>query len=113
MIIFLFFLMGSTFQSTLPARGATLVYPRGYGGKKISIHAPREGSDISFPALVQASLISIHAPREGSDARDARRTPKARDFNPRSPRGERRQTVVNLSELLTISIHAPREGSDR
>ena len=34
------------------------------------------------------------------------------DFNPRSPRGERRRRGGNLQSLLIISIHAPREGSD-
>ena len=34
-------------------------------------------------------LISIHAPREGSDLLREGRTNKERNFNPRSPRGER------------------------
>ena len=81
-----------------------------------------------------ASKISIHAPREGSDCY-RRRTPGAgRNFNPRSPRGERHPALwgdVYLSafqstlpargatstlpvptDVMTISIHAPREGSD-
>ena len=55
------------FQSTLPARGATV---RELGGKKstrISIHAPRTGSD-AFPCLVARAYSN---------------------FNPRSPHGER------------------------
>ena len=34
------------------------------------------------------------------------------DFNPRSPDGERRQTVGRLGLIHGISIHAPRMGSD-
>ena len=101
------------FQSTLPARGATtstcflsLIWI-------ISIHAPREGSDAasvltpSFRPAFQSTLpargatlpfghireefgISIHAPREGSDSISCDRDKNAGDFNPRSPRGERR-----------------------
>ena len=82
----------------------------------ISIHAPREGSDVTvavdatpnciflstLPArgatpcrcnkVVGQVGISIHAPREGSDRRSTRKRVKsARNFYPRSPRGERRQ----------------------
>ena len=38
-----------------------------FGGKDISIHAPREGSDLSHVSHVWDDGISIHAPREGSD----------------------------------------------
>ena len=34
------------------------------------------------------------------------------NFNPRSPRGERRGIVTRGSAIVGISIHAPREGSD-
>ena len=36
---------GNKFQSTLPMKGATDNLKLGYGGTKISIHAPNEGSD--------------------------------------------------------------------
>ena len=80
------------FQSTLPARGATL-YPRAFQpAKVISIHAPREGSDAVEVLADEATfVISIHAPREGSD-------------------------VIHCAVAYApaaISIHAPREGSDR
>ena len=58
------------FQSTLPARGATL-RPSAYTvSLGISIHAPRTGSDIKNEgdAFFNA-YISIHAPRTGSDVR--------------------------------------------
>ena len=80
------------FQSTLPARGATLcgAWWTGSIQNPISIHAPRTGSDALHAyndALQQA--ISIHAPRTGSD--------------------EKKVAVVRRG---IISIHAPRTGSD-
>ena len=78
--------------------------------------------------------ISIHAPRAGSDHGRLRRQPRRRNFNPRSPCGERLivlllfQIVAGFQSTLpvrgatgpscqrrfgrSISIHAPRAGSD-
>ena len=101
-----------TFQSTLPAWGATTYdYSDGYL-TKISIHAPRMGSDAS-------SNLSIV---------------RFQYFNPRSPHGERlcgfkagfnyaafqstlpawgaTALAPTFENALTISIHAPRMGSD-
>ena len=101
------------FQSTLPVWGATRP------------PVPR----------LRAYLISIHAPRVGSDRGSCPRWFSLRDFNPRSPCGERRFIVhlgndsqafqstlpvwgaTRLFYILppraSISIHAPRVGSDR
>ena len=57
------------FQSTLPARGATRTRQPCIRPCDISIHAPREGSDSICSSLMPIPL----------------------NFNPRSPRGERRQ----------------------
>ena len=46
--------------------------------------------------------ISIHAPREGSDTTGTRCPTRTRDFNPRSPRGERRCSVI--SRRLTVAV---------
>ena len=100
------------FQSTLPVWGAT----------------------VGLPGVLQLVLISIHAPRVGSDGAGTARTPQPRNFNPRSPCGERRwrrwsrrrrrhfnprspggeRRGVGPPQLqqLGISIHAPRVGSD-
>ena len=82
--------MDLLFQSTPPARGATLdtlltkvVFP-------ISIHAPREGGDQADSTQPYSITISIHAPREGGDDEDE-----------------------DIDEDDEISIHAPREGGDR
>ena len=102
------------FQSTLPGWGAT--------GKTVS-ETPKAGR------------ISIHAPRMGSDYRASHSPDMRRDFNPRSPDGERRCYICGRPIDYTlfqstlpgwgathsrgqsripdhISIHAPRMGSD-
>ena len=81
----------SRFQSTLPARGATPATP---------------GRPASLP-------ISIHAPRTGSDTNTERGDAIGRDFNPRSPHGERLTGLSITGSTETISIHAPRTGSDK
>ena len=78
------------FQSTLPARGAT----------------------VDGQAAERTEEISIHAPREGSDQEREPRKKRLRNFNPRSPRGERLDFDELTQFLWEISIHAPREGSD-
>ena len=55
------------FQSTLPARGATMGALDMGLTEDISIHAPRTGSDEIPSASPSAATISIHAPRTGSD----------------------------------------------
>ena len=57
----------NTFQSTRPARGATIMGEGGLISKVISIHAPREGRDKELTRMTYADFISIHAPREGRD----------------------------------------------
>ena len=78
------------FQSTLPARGATASNRRKKFLQVISIHAPRTGSDIGDGADNRRREISIHAPRTGSDPCKQVAFKSQRNFNPRSPHGERR-----------------------
>ena len=78
------------FQPTLPARGATCI--GGFSGYhlQISTHAPRTGSDLQENAIRVVGLISTHAPRTGSDiAGTGGEYDFTKDFNPRSPHGER------------------------
>ena len=63
------------FQPTLPARGATQLRREGGGLCGISTHAPRTGSDEDYARLEAAS----------------------KNFNPRSPHGERLRKVTILS----------------
>ena len=83
-------LLQNLFQSTLPVWGATEVLTQYTGTDVISIHAPRVGSDFCY----------------------AKRLNLTRDFNPRSPCGERLGQPLWISDRLAISIHAPRVGSD-
>ena len=124
------------FQSTLPARGATPARESKLLDGCISIHAPRTGSDTdtSFSTNEQ-QMISIHAPRTGSDQHSRWTAPDGKNFNPRSPHGERpdfRRDVFGNQQFQStlpargatghapvlgccqrISIHAPRTGSDQ
>ena len=100
------------FQSTLPARGATIparrvsrgsthFNPRSPHGERhvldylkeirllISIHAPRTGSDLRLARALDTTVISIHAPRTGSDGIASFLKTLPKNFNPRSPHGER------------------------
>ena len=80
------------FQSTLPAGGATCDEFQVWYHKVISIHAPRGGSDSRLKSCEEASdCISIHAPRGGSDM----------------------MTIHQNDKDARISIHAPRGGSDQ
>ena len=56
-----------TFQSTLPARGATVTGADRLSNQAISIHAPCTGSDVTRPTKCTRCEISIHAPCTGSD----------------------------------------------
>ena len=100
-----------TFQSTLPARGATrCTFPESRS-PGISIHAPRTGSDPAASQSRQPPAISTHAPRTGSDAIEPTAFCTSDNFNPRSPHGER-PTAASTASSALISTHAPRTGSD-
>ena len=77
------------FQSTPPARGATVIPMIPMAPLDISIHAPREGGDLGTLPSCPVHTISIHAPREGGDTVRLRWRFPAADFNPRPPRGGR------------------------
>ena len=105
---------GRRFQSTLPARGATLWPHQNRCGRRISIHAPRTGSDVHAQALHDVRhRISIHAPRTGSDREAMDYVEYLTAFQSTLP--ARGATLGGVAETLMeeISIHAPRTGSDR
>ena len=81
----------SAFQSTLPARGAT-TFPQSPRTSTINFN-PRSphGERHILPNIKTTTLsISIHAPRTGSDHVDVNHDLPSFYFNPRSPHGERR-----------------------
>ena len=97
---------------------------------QISIHAPRVGSDFSLTQLAGSSLrfqstlpvwgatprhlaasackgISIHAPRVGSDKSRRYQVQPVRDFNPRSPCGERHNQDNHRKYLSDFNPRSP------
>ena len=80
----------SKFQSTLPARGATVASIVFGGFFAFQSTLPARGATLSMDG-----------------------TNRSRDyFNPRSPHGERHLRNSPISRQKCISIHAPRTGSD-
>ena len=92
------------FQSTHPARGATPAALPGADQPGISIHAPREGCDLSQFVDTTSRAISIHAPREGCDAVYAGTHRCHMNFNPRTPRGVRQQTLPKSREFAWLNL---------
>ena len=124
------------FQSTLPARGATVSNPQPSTGcinfNPRSPHGERPANitDVDFSLLFQSTLpargatlfralqrahivISIHAPRTGSDAigRASRRA--CGYFNPRSPHGERHGRVNRIALKVEFQSTLPARGATR
>ena len=120
--------ISQVFQSTHPARGATVLALLREGrpvlisihapregcdfmevnrilmGLNISIHAPREGCDVTQGGYALREGISIHAPREGCDHRLPRpQRPPPWYFNPRTPRGVRH--LSHQRRLLQVNFN--------
>ena len=98
------------FQSTHPARGATLRIGDVLSLKTISIHAPREGCDCVRKTRTSMGAISIHAPREGCDMRTRAIQNEQCYFNPRTPRGVRPAPGLRRPGILNLfqSTHPAR-----
>ena len=79
----------SIFQSTLPARGATVFTAQAAFQHLISIHAPREGSDVHTPAT--SNFVGY--------------------FNPRSPRGERLERIDGVQLPVQFQSTLPARGA--
>ena len=62
-------IVGITFQSTRPVRGATVKLLGLENCSWISIHAPRAGRDYLLLPQLCVMGISIHAPHAGRDAK--------------------------------------------
>ena len=78
------------FQSTPPARGATLSSRNQYMAQIISIHAPREGGDQqNTHSQQQDRLFQSTPPARGATVKHIERRCYADHFNPRPPRGGR------------------------
>ena len=100
-----------TFQSTLPSQGATDNLKLGYGGTKISIHAPLTGSDARVATEMVFSTISIHAPLTGSDYCHIFLVDLIAYFNPRSPHRERLINNHNAQVEEKFQSTLPSQGA--
>ena len=78
-----------TFQSTLPARGATSATRRVLHNGNFNPRSPHGERLRAYRAAQFVAQISIHAPRTGSDMRARWTSCLPKHFNPRSPHGER------------------------
>ena len=101
------------FQSTHPARGATVECLNNLINHPISIHAPREGCDRkAFKSISKAKHFNPRPPRGVRQGPSGRCSRDSDNFNPRTPRGVRPRPPPSLCHSQSISIHAPREGCD-
>ena len=100
-----------SFQSTLPAGGATISCIAANKFISISIHAPRRGSDLPGDTFDIKTSISIHAPRRGSDLICGASAP-APVISIHAPRRGSDVQINIIHNRRNISIHAPRRGSD-
>ena len=131
-----FSIQRSAFQSTLPARGATLgarrhgrrphnFNPRSPHGerppavsrnthpRKFQSTLPARGATRASSVAAVAAGISTHAPRTGSDVRRAINHHASAQFQSTLPARGATQHQHGHGGEKPISIHAPRTGSDR
>ena len=103
----------SGFQSTLPMRGATIIFFLCHRSNSISIHTPHAGSDsckLSMQVII--SLFQSTLPMRGATLLFLVILLWMINFNPHSPCGERLLPAIPLVFWLDISIHTPHAGSD-
>ena len=102
----------SAFQSTLPARGATIRPVLRCFPKPISIHAPRTGSDkIVFDAATQRTHFNPRSPHGERRVLAPDTTFHMNHFNPRSPHGERRPPSARASSPKRFQSTLPARGA--
>ena len=101
--------VGTTFLSTLPARGATQALKYTVKMSWISIHAPREGSDRNKLVL---TVVSEHfyprSPRGERRQSSAQHDAARKNFYPRSPRGERPSGPTAVDTAQNFYPRSPR-----
>ena len=102
----------SIFLSTLPARGATIDWPRRNRISRFLSTLPARGATPHSQSITATTPFLSTLPARGATDYIQPELVAQVDFYPRSPRGERRTQVERRLADLEISIHAPREGSD-
>ena len=100
-----------SFQSTLPARGATQKVQRHLPSELFQSTLPARGATPALLTQIRQITISIHAPRTGSDGDNLFRY-SADAFQSTLPARGATRSGGNPLYSHHISIHAPRTGSD-
>jgi len=100
------------FQSTRPARGATLAVLHRHVVGVVSIHAPRAGRD-----LQAFGVVSVHMRFNPRAPRGARQSPatvvfQAAEFQSTRPARGATAGTERFQPVRFVSIHAPRAGRD-
>ncbi len=100
------------FQPTLPARGATGAFCLAFLLFGISTHAPRTGSDVRRAINHHASAqFQPTLPARGATYAVPSTITPARNFNPRSPHGERRSTSTDTAAKSQFQSTLPARGA--
>ena len=103
----------ATFQSTLPARGATTFVLRGERSALISIHAPCTGSDIrALSDIPEHDVFQSTLPARGATTNGLETFGHSSFQSTLPARGATFLHVAEKQQIL-ISIHAPCTGSDQ
>ena len=99
------------FQSTLPLRGATSLSTSLLFFLVFQSTLPLRGATIHHHLRAAIRQISIHAPLAGSDPSMALSPTRNRNFNPRSPCGERRARTHASSDGSEFQSTLPLRGA--
>ena len=102
-----------TFQSTLPAKGATRSAALLVSPLLFQSTLPAKGATADCYSERYFYCVSIHAPGKGSDMVSPPFALPSLCFNPRSRQRERPVELVYPTHRLSVSIHAPGKGSDQ
>ena len=100
------------FQSTPPARGATVQNPIAVFLVGISIHAPREGGRQNWRSIPTCRASFQSTPPARGATSDPRQAVTGLDISIHAPREGGDKKSTKFSDCFIISIHAPREGGD-
>ena len=103
--------VSESFQSTLPAWGATA--PSCMDATHVIFQStlPAWGATSAFHLNITIDDISIHAPRMGSDSKTSITEANIIYFNPRSPHGERLPVNVIFPPTLVFQSTLPAWGA--
>ena len=105
-------LIDTAFQSTPPARGATIGYAEEQSPTLFQSTPPARGATIIRRRSRSRRGFQSTPPARGATPDTVRAWFPSWHFNPRPPRGGRRYDNSQQRDSCGISIHAPREGGD-